>query len=46
MQEILDVARACQLPIADIRTDEVELEDIFLQLTSGSSERFGGAEPT
>ena len=36
MQEILDAAHACQLPIADIRTDEVELEDIFLQLTSES----------
>lgn len=34
MREILDVARACNLPIADMRTEEVELEDIFLQLTS------------
>ncbi len=42
MQEILDTARACQLLIADIRTDEVELEDIFLQLTSGAGPE-GGA---
>ena len=41
MQEILDAARSCQLLIADIRTDEVELEDIFLQLTSSSYERNG-----
>jgi ABC-2 type transport system ATP-binding protein len=34
MREILDAARACGLPIADMRTEEVELEDIFLQLTS------------
>ena len=34
MREILDVARACNLPIADMRTEEVALEDIFLQLTS------------
>lgn len=34
MREILDVARACSLPIADMRTEEVELEDIFLQLTA------------
>lgn len=34
MREILDVARACNLPIADMRTEEVELEDIFLQLTA------------
>lgn len=34
MREILDVARACALPIADMRTEEVELEDIFLQLTA------------
>ncbi len=34
MREILDVARACTLPIADMRTEEVELEDIFLQLTA------------
>jgi hypothetical protein len=33
MTEILDAARACSLPIADIRTKEVDLEDIFLQLT-------------
>jgi ABC-2 type transport system ATP-binding protein len=39
MQEILDAAQACRLPIADIRTDEVELEDIFLQLTSSSYEK-------
>ena len=46
MQEIFDAARTCQLPIADIRTDEVELEDIFLQLTSGSSDRGDGDELT
>jgi ABC-2 type transport system ATP-binding protein len=34
MREILDVARSCNLPIADMRTEEVELEDIFLQLTA------------
>jgi len=34
MTEILDAARASQLAIADIRTEEVDLEDIFLQLTS------------
>jgi ABC-2 type transport system ATP-binding protein len=34
MKEILDLARACNLPIADMRTEEVELEDIFLQLTA------------
>ena len=33
MRDILDTARACALPIADIRTEEVDLEDIFLQLT-------------
>ena len=38
MQEILDAARSCELSVADIRTDEVELEDIFLQLTSGSKD--------
>ena len=35
MTEILDAARASQLTIADIRTEEVDLEDIFLQLTRG-----------
>jgi ABC-2 type transport system ATP-binding protein len=34
MQEILDAVRAAQLSVTDIRTDEVELEDIFLQLTT------------
>ena len=34
MRDILDTARACALPIADIRTEEVDLEDIFLQLTA------------
>lgn len=34
MGEILDAARASQLSIADIRTEEVDLEDIFLQLTA------------
>jgi ABC-2 type transport system ATP-binding protein len=33
MTEILDAARACALPVGDIRTEEVDLEDIFLQLT-------------
>ena len=33
MREILDVARECRLPVADIRTEDVALEDIFLQLT-------------
>jgi len=36
MQEILDAASASGLQVADIRTDEVELEDIFLQLTSAA----------
>jgi len=33
MTEILDAARTANLAIADIRTHEVDLEDIFLQLT-------------
>jgi ABC-2 type transport system ATP-binding protein len=33
MAAILDAARSCSLPIVDIRTEEVDLEDIFLQLT-------------
>jgi len=33
MMEILEAARASQLVIADVRTEEVDLEDIFLQLT-------------
>jgi len=33
MMEILEAARAGGLSIADIRTEEVDLEDIFLQLT-------------
>ena len=37
MQDILDAVRASGVMVADIRTDEVELEDIFLQLTAGSS---------
>lgn len=37
MQGILDAVRAAGVSVADIRTDEVELEDIFLQLTAGSS---------
>jgi len=32
-----DAVRAANISVTDIRTDEVELEDIFLQLTSGSS---------
>jgi ABC-2 type transport system ATP-binding protein len=35
MQEILDAARSAHLAVADIRTEEVDLEDIFLQLTAG-----------
>ncbi len=42
MQEILNAAQSSQLQIADIRTDEVELEDIFLQLTSSSYAENGG----
>jgi ABC-2 type transport system ATP-binding protein len=38
MQDILDAVRAAGLTVGDIRTDEVELEDIFLQLTAGSSQ--------
>jgi ABC-2 type transport system ATP-binding protein len=38
MRDILETARACALPIADIRTDEVDLEDIFLQLTSAAGQ--------
>ena len=37
MQGILDSVRAAGITVADLRTDEVELEDIFLQLTTGSS---------
>ena len=37
MQDILDAVRAANLVVADLRTDEVDLEDIFLQLTAGSS---------
>jgi len=33
MLEILQTAQDCNLPIADIVTEEVDLEDIFLQLT-------------
>ena len=39
MQDILDAVRAAHVTIADVRTDEVELEDIFLQLTAGSSQQ-------
>ena len=38
MQSILDAVRAAGLQVADIRTNEVDLEDIFLQLTAGSSQ--------
>jgi len=38
MGEILDAARASQLAIADIRTKEVDLEDIFLQITAAKME--------
>lgn len=43
MREILDVARTCNLPIADMRTEEVELEDIFLQLTARAPGDHAGA---
>ncbi len=36
MQDILDAVRASGVTVGDIRTDEVDLEDIFLQLTAGS----------
>lgn len=39
MRDILDAARGCALPIADIRTEEVDLEDIFLQLTQMPADR-------
>ncbi|MBY0510320.1 MAG: ABC transporter ATP-binding protein [Rhodospirillaceae bacterium] len=39
MQGILDAVRAANITVADVRTDEVELEDIFLQLTAGSSQQ-------
>jgi hypothetical protein len=39
MTEILDAAHAGHLAIADIRTEEVDLEDIFLQLTRSRPER-------
>lgn len=38
MLEILQAAHECQLPIADIATEEVDLEDIFLQLTRSHPE--------
>ncbi len=38
MQGILDAVRAANLTVTDIRTDEVELEDVFLQLTASSSQ--------
>jgi ABC-2 type transport system ATP-binding protein len=31
--EILEAVRAAGLVVADVRTEEVDLEDIFLQLT-------------
>ncbi len=37
MLEILQTAQSLNLPIADIVTEEVDLEDIFLQLTSSGS---------
>jgi ABC-2 type transport system ATP-binding protein len=39
MTEILDAARAANLAIADIRTEEVDLEDIFLQLTRAAPQQ-------
>jgi ABC-2 type transport system ATP-binding protein len=41
MQGILDAVHAAGVVVADIRTDEVDLEDIFLQLTAGSSAHAG-----
>ena len=38
MLEILQTAQDCHLPIADIVTEEVDLEDIFLQLTRSGPE--------
>jgi ABC-2 type transport system ATP-binding protein len=38
MLEILQTAQDCRLPIADVVTEEVDLEDIFLQLTSSTRE--------
>lgn len=38
MLEILQTAQECRLPIADIVTEEVDLEDIFLQLTRSHPE--------
>lgn len=38
MSEILETAQQCNLAIADIVTEEVELEDIFLQLTRSHPE--------
>ncbi len=38
MLDILQKAQDCQLPIADIVTEEVDLEDIFLQLTRSEPE--------
>lgn len=38
MLDILQTAQACNLPIADIVTEEVDLEDIFLQLTRSHPE--------
>lgn len=38
MLEILQAAQQCNLPIADIVTEEVDLEDIFLQLTRSHPE--------
>ena len=38
MLDILQAAQDCGLPIADIVTEEVDLEDIFLQMTRGGPE--------
>ena len=38
MLDILQTAQDCQLPIADVVTEEVDLEDIFLQLTRSGPE--------
>ncbi len=39
MMEILEAARTSGLAIADIRTEEVDLEDIFLQITRAQPEQ-------
>ncbi len=45
MKEILDAVQACDLAIADIRTTEVDLEDIFLQLTGAPPDHSSHVAP-